>query len=255
MSDIVPSDRARMNGQRSRPMTARGLRREKEILDAAADVFARKGYSAASVEDVASLVGMLKGSLYYYVGSKEDLLYRLTKTIHQDALGVLEETKASDGTAEDRLTLLVHLHFRNLTANIAYTRVFYHEFRHLTGERYHEIVSFRETYERYVQGLIEEGQAIGTFCRGRDARVMMIAVLTLLNSVQQWYRPRPGSDAEHLSDEYAAFVVRGLRCLDSPTCTCQPGPQRKSRIRHLPPGSRPTKQPTKRPSKRTGDER
>jgi len=206
-------------------MTARGLQREKEILDAAAEIFARKGYSAANVEDVASLVGMLKGSLYYYVDSKEDLLYRLTKTIHQDALETLEETRSLDGTPEERLVALVRLHFRKLTANIAYTRVFYHEFRHLTGQRYVEIVRLRETYEHYVQSLVEEGQAAAAFCRRRDAHLMMIAILTLLNSVQQWYRPSGGISVEHLTDEYVEFVVSGLRCRDGAACTCEPNPK------------------------------
>ena len=86
-------------------------------------------------------------------------------------------------------------------------RVFYHEFRHLTGERYVEIVSLRETYERYVVDLITEGQAAGEFCTRRDAHVLMLAVLTLLNSVQQWYRRRV-IDMGHLTDEYAAFRRR-----------------------------------------------
>ena len=214
-------DAGRQSGARSRPMTSRGRQREKEILDAAAEVFARKGYSAANVEDVASLVGMLKGSLYYYVDSKEDLLYRLTKVIHQDALDTLATTTAVGGTAEDRMRALVRLHFEKLAGNIAYTRVFYHEFRHLTGERYVEIVSLRETYERYVVDLIAEGQAAGEFCSRRDAHVLMLAVLTLLNSVQQWYRPDGASDMDHLTDEYAAFVVGGLRCLRARSCTCR----------------------------------
>jgi AcrR family transcriptional regulator len=220
VSDEVAAG-SRPSVQRSRPMTARGLQREKEILDAAAEVFAHKGYSAANVEDVASIVGMLKGSLYYYVDSKEDLLYRLTKTIHQDALDTLEETKSLDGTPEERLVALVRLHFRKLTANIAYTRVFYHEFRHLTGDRYLEIVRLRETYEHYVQDLVEEGQAAASFCRRRDAHVMMIAILTLLNSVQQWYRPSGGISVERLSNEYVEFVVSGLRCRDGATCSCE----------------------------------
>jgi len=216
-------------GTRSRPMTSRFRQREKEILDAAAEVFARKGYSAASVEDVASVVGMLKGSLYYYVDSKEDLLYRLTKVIHQDALETLEATTAVGGTAEDRMRALVRLHFEKLAANIAYTRVFYHEFRHLTGERYVEIVSLRETYERYVVALVEEGQAKGAFCRRRDPHVVMLAVLTLLNSVQQWYRPDGEADMGHLTDEYAAFVVGGLRCPRATRCTCGSQPKEEPR--------------------------
>jgi NADPH:quinone reductase-like Zn-dependent oxidoreductase/AcrR family transcriptional regulator len=188
---------------RPRPATSRALRREKEILDAAAKVFSTKGYLAANLDDVASLVGMLKGSLYYYIDSKEDLLYRLTRSIHQDALQTLERTRAVPGSAADRLDALVRFHFEALADNIAYTRVFYNEFTHLTGDRYEEIVGLRRSYEGFVQSLIEEGQISGLFCQQRDPHVMMLAVLTLLNSVQQWYRSDGGRTVGLLADEYA----------------------------------------------------
>ena len=64
-----------------------------EILDSAAKFFYTKGYHATSIEDVARDVGMLKGSLYYYIKSKEDLLYGLL-------LGVIKQ-----GTGESRRRL------------------------------------------------------------------------------------------------------------------------------------------------------
>ena len=201
--------------------TTRGERREREIIDAAAEVFARKGYAAATVEDIASAVGMLKGSLYYYVHSKEDLLYRLTLIIKHDALATIDDMRAHPGTAVDRLTTLVRMHFRRLPSNIAYQRVFYYEYHHLTGERYVEIVRVRDTLEQYVQQLVAEGQVDGEVCRRRDPRVMMIATLTLLTSVYQWYRPDV-EDPEHLTDQYIAFVLGGLRCSSGGTCTCAP---------------------------------
>ena len=62
-----------------------------EILDAAAVVFSEKGYRAARIEDIAAGVGILKGSLYYYIESKEDLLYALTVGGHTKGLATIEE--------------------------------------------------------------------------------------------------------------------------------------------------------------------
>jgi AcrR family transcriptional regulator len=50
-----------------------------EIIAAAAKVFQTKGYHAATVQDIADAVGILKGSLYHHVKSKEDLLYLIVK--------------------------------------------------------------------------------------------------------------------------------------------------------------------------------
>src|SRR4030095_6756503 len=49
------------------------------IIAAAASVFRTKGYHAATVQDIADEVGILKGSLYHHVKSKEDLLYLMVK--------------------------------------------------------------------------------------------------------------------------------------------------------------------------------
>ena len=55
-----------------------------ELIEVATDVFYAKGYDAASLQDIADRLGMLKGSLYYYIQSKEDLLYDVIKTVHDD---------------------------------------------------------------------------------------------------------------------------------------------------------------------------
>jgi AcrR family transcriptional regulator len=62
-----------------------------EILDSAAKFFYTKGYHATSIEDVARDVGMLKGSLYYYIKSKEDLLYGLLLGVIKQGTGGVEK--------------------------------------------------------------------------------------------------------------------------------------------------------------------
>src|SRR5215469_2767490 len=64
--------RAPRSASKSKPGT-----RLEEVLQSAANIFFAKGFHATSIEDVARDVGMLKGSLYYYIKSKEDLLFQL----------------------------------------------------------------------------------------------------------------------------------------------------------------------------------
>jgi TetR/AcrR family transcriptional regulator, cholesterol catabolism regulator len=217
-----------VRAERARPSATspRAQRRGQEILDAAAEVFSRKGYAAANVEDVADIVGMLKGSLYYYFDSKEDLLYRLIQTIHGQAAQTLVECSSFEGTPVERLDAFVRLHLRRLTTNLAYTRVFYTEFAHLNGDRYAEIIAERKTYEVFLRGLIVAGQGERLFCRERDARLSMIAILTLLNSVHLWFRPTGPTTVEKLADEYSAFTIAALRCDGDRPCACDGSPAR-----------------------------
>src|SRR6201990_3672250 len=55
-----------------------------ELIEVATDVFYAKGYDAASLQDIADRLGMLKGSLYYYIQSKEELLSDIIQTMHDE---------------------------------------------------------------------------------------------------------------------------------------------------------------------------
>src|SRR3954463_11841233 len=91
---------------------ARGRkRRDEEVLDAAARVFARRGYSDASVQDVADELGILKGSLYHYISTKEDLLFWLLEGVQADFDAVLAEVSDTEGLSPvDQLALYVRSH-------------------------------------------------------------------------------------------------------------------------------------------------
>src|ERR1700761_228 len=82
-------------------------KRQREIIDAAAKIFHRKGYSETTVQDIADAVGILKGSLYYYIDSKEDLLFQMLLEVHEDAKVIVKETAALDLSALERLRVYV----------------------------------------------------------------------------------------------------------------------------------------------------
>src|ERR1044072_692841 len=82
--------------------------RDDEVLDAAARVFARRGYADASVQDVADELGILKGSLYHYIKMKEDLLFWLLEAVHADVEVILEDVSQAEGLGPlERIELYV----------------------------------------------------------------------------------------------------------------------------------------------------
>src|SRR4051794_26547784 len=72
--------------------------REEEILAAAARIFREKGYHGASVRDIAESVGLLKGSLYHYIRSKEELLARLFDGALEGTVRELDAIASGDAT-------------------------------------------------------------------------------------------------------------------------------------------------------------
>lgn len=188
------------------------MAREQDIVEAAAELFHRKGYAATSLQDIADAVGILKGSLYYYIDGKEDLLYRITSTIHADALANLEAARATGGTAADRLRALLEGHVRSFGQRLTWIRVFYTEYGALGDERRRHIMSERRGYEAFVQDLLQEGQASGAFCPAIDPWIAGNALLTMVNTVYLWYRPSRDADIDTVARTYADLALNGLWC-------------------------------------------
>jgi AcrR family transcriptional regulator len=204
--------RAGRGGSAPRKATAKALAREEEIYRAAAEIFHRKGYAATSLQDIADEVGILKGSLYYYIDSKEDLLYGITKAIHDDSMTILREVQALDASPAGKLRALLERHVAVFARNLSMVRVFYIEYDALKGARKKPIMRDRHAYEQLVFSLIEQGQAQGELCPDLDARIACNAVLTMVNTIYMWYRPESGIDISDVVATYRELAMRGLVC-------------------------------------------
>src|ERR1700712_790290 len=195
-----------------RRSTQKAQAREDDIYRAAARIFHRKGYAATSLQDIADEVGLLKGSLYYYIDSKEDLLFGITKTIHALASANAAATRDRGGTASEQLRDLIESHVASFGENLQLIRVFYTDYNALSAERRELVMGERRAYEQYSRDLIQEGQHTGEFCPDLDARVMNNAILTMINTVYMWYVEGQEITGPQTAEEYARLVLTGLRC-------------------------------------------
>jgi TetR/AcrR family transcriptional regulator, cholesterol catabolism regulator len=183
----------------------------KKILDVAAELFYQKGYANASVQDVADVVGILKGSLYYYIDSKDDLLARLIENIQTENLEMLDEIAAiPDLTPLDRLRLYVERQVLFNTRNVKGITVYYRDLDRLPAARRNRIVEERKRFETFVMDLVRAAQERGEIADGVDARVLTYCTYGTTNWLYTWYRPRGPISAEDLAAEFAEFVIAGM---------------------------------------------
>jgi AcrR family transcriptional regulator len=187
-------------------------KREREIIDAAAEIFHRTGYADSSVQDVAEAVGILKGSLYYYIDSKQDLLYRVLLEVHEDAEGILESIEAmTDATPLERIAAYVKRHVEYNVRNVTKVAVYYHDFDLLSPERRADIRRHRRRYEVFLEGLIREAQVAGDVPADADPRVLSYCMFGTMNWTYTWYRPDGRVSVAQLCDMIADYTVNGLR--------------------------------------------
>ena len=186
--------------------------RRREIIDAAAAIFSEKGYEATSIRDVAEAVDILKGSLYYYVKSKEELLFEVIQEVHQGGLANLEGGKR-DGSALDRIRSFVERHITYNARNLVKMTVFLHDFRSLGPELRAEIIEARDVYDRHLRALIAAGQAEGSVRATIDPRLASFSILGSINWTYQWYRPEGPNTIEEIASEFADMAVNSVRSL------------------------------------------
>jgi AcrR family transcriptional regulator len=185
--------------------------REQEVLEAAIDLFFRKGYASASIQDVADQVGVLKGSLYYYIDSKEDLLFRIFQESHRQASEIVAEARALEASPLDRLRFYLERYVRWYLENVERVSLYFSELRHLTGERAATVRDQRDLYDGFVRDCIEGAKRDGVLAADVDVRYMTFFLLGAVNEVPTWYR-RHGKDApEQIAAEYADIALGALR--------------------------------------------
>ncbi|MGW4339971.1 TetR/AcrR family transcriptional regulator [Rhodococcus koreensis] len=178
-----------------------------DILEVSARMFAERGYSSTTLQQIADELNLLKGSLYYYINSKDDLLYEVIRAVYWQGGANIREHSKKHGSGMDRLRVSVMAHIRHLTNNLTATTVFLHEFNQLSAARQEELS--RLDYARLLRELIVEGQVDGSVRSSVDPRIASMFILGATNWVYRWYRTGQGS-ADEVAEQFADIFTVGM---------------------------------------------
>ena len=156
------------------------------IRAAALSLFARSGYAAVSMRELASEVGVQAGALYLYTPDKQTLLFDMLRDNMQRALEAWEDARI-EGTPAEQLETFVRFHVNYHVDRSDEIYVAYMELRNLTPENFEQIEGLRRDYEAEVEAILVAGQKSGDF-KLADIRVSTMALIAMLNGVMTWYR-------------------------------------------------------------------
>ena len=184
--------------------------RGRELIDVAARVFYEHGYKSATMQNIADELGILKGGLYHYVDSKEDLLFYVIESPHREALDIVRDCEAMGGKVVDRLAALVRGQVLKLTKNYVHWNIFLNDYDSLSVEQKRLLVEDRKMYQGYLRSLLEEGQKDGSFRADLNAPLTALAILGMVNWASRWYRPDKRRTPNDIADEFVKLVLQGL---------------------------------------------
>jgi AcrR family transcriptional regulator len=191
-------------------------RRHGELLDVAAEVFHRRGYAAATVRDIADALGILKGSLYYYIDTKEDLLFLLLTGVQDDVERLRLETAAQpDLSPLERLDFYVRRQAEYNMRNLVRISVFLHDLDRLSEPRRAQVLARRRVHHAYVEDLIVQAQALGLVRPGRDPTVLRHCIFASIVWTYRWYRQSGPSRPAEVAELCARFALHGLRPVEA----------------------------------------
>ncbi len=156
------------------------------IRKAALQLFARHGYAAVSMRQIAGEVGVQAGALYNYTPDKQSLLFRLMRNHMEELLSARGASEVPDDPVQ-ALRQFVGFHIRFHLERSDEVFIAYMELRNLTAENFADIEALRRQYEDDLEGILRNGQSVGVFTVP-DTKIATLAVIAMLNGVNTWYR-------------------------------------------------------------------
>lgn len=176
------------------------------IRAAAERLFARDGYAAVSMRQIAAEVGVQAGALYLYTPDKQTLLFDLMRA-HMDE--VLAAWAAADlgGAPIARLEAFCRFHVGFHLDRPDAVFLSYMELRSLEPENFTEIEVMRGRYEGALEAILRDGQAAGAFATA-DTKLAALAVIAMLTGVTTWYREGGRLSRDEVAGRYWEMARR-----------------------------------------------
>jgi AcrR family transcriptional regulator len=192
--------------------TPRWERRHRELLDAAAAVFAQKGYAGASTRDIADRFGVRQASLYYYFPSKESALGSICELGVKGFIANLQVIIARTASADRKLREAIANHLAPLRGHpdADYICVFLRHRHELPDGPRQAVAALARTYQDLIERLFREGIAAGEFRADLDPKLATLALLGLCNSVITNRGVPRSATIDAMIEEYARIVIGGV---------------------------------------------
>ena len=183
---------------------------QKAIVTTAATLFAEKGFGSTSLDDIAEVLGVTKGALYYHIKNKEEILRLIYLSVLNVAEEPLRRIVESDLPSAEKLHKAIEHHVEISADRSPSITVFYREHPHLTGPFAREITLRQKDYERHFERIIEEGIATGAFKAGSDPKILMFGILGMCHWLSQWYQPSGRYTPQQIASMFTGMVENGL---------------------------------------------
>ena len=194
--------------------------RHLEIVDTSAEIFAKRGFNAVGVAEISDAVGLGRGALYHYIGSKDQLLIDIQERVLGPIGWLTDEVLRLERHPLIQLRLISHFLLEIMTSRLPHVWVYQHDYRSLNDESRATFVERRRRIETVVRDLIARCIGDGTFAKA-DPKLRTLEFFNHHNYTYQWFAPDGGWSPAQLSAAYCRTLLLGFGCSPEAINACE----------------------------------
>lgn len=184
--------------------------RKSEIRRLAAELFLEHGFDAVSVRDLAEAAGVTLPTLYWYIGSKHQLLVDIYESMQAENLERFLAVEATEAPADQKLRALVREILDLQLEHRAEAGVYHREHARLDAAYQESQIPIRRRIDDIVKGVLDAGVREGLWgdSHALVGRMLFWANPNFFNS---WFRPEGRMSINETADQVADFLIAGLK--------------------------------------------
>lgn len=179
-------------------------------MAAAVKIFSEKGYANTSVQDLADALGMLKGSLYYYIDSKERLLEKIFDESHAELSEITDAARNSEGSAATRTARFLFDYAMWTLLHVEQAGLYTREWRYASGALRASLAKHQRFYDRMLRALITEAQREGSIPVHLEPRGASLFIWSAFTGLTDWYNPTSKAEARKIAAMYVELARRAF---------------------------------------------
>ncbi|MDE3236121.1 MAG: TetR family transcriptional regulator [Bacteroidota bacterium] len=190
--------------------TDSNLTRKDVIISKAATLFREKGYKAASMRELADIVGVEAASLYNHIKSKSELLHEICFNVANRFSHIMDEVEAEKISSLEKIEKLLRFHINGMVHHFEEVYVSDREWKYLSDPYLSNFQNQRRTYRKRFAAIIEDGIRKKEI-KKIDPTTAVLIMLHAISGIESWHRSKQKINGDELEENMITILVGGLK--------------------------------------------
>jgi AcrR family transcriptional regulator len=185
--------------------------RRAELIKAASNVFRERGHET-TLRDVGEALGIERASLYYYIGSREELLQAIVSEALDRDLAAARTIKRSKKSTPEKIRALIESMVLGYAEYYPHMNVYIEQIGRIARQESQwavDVIAETRKYEELVLGILRQGQKEGSLRDDLPVNVVSMALFGMINWMYRWYRPTYPETPEEIARSMAEIFLGG----------------------------------------------